>query len=159
MIVVSDTSPITNLIQIGNLDLLRQLYQRIIIPPAVYSELAFLDNQKTLLIEADWIEPIEITDQRLLPELLGRVDRGEAEAIIIALELNADLILMDEQTGRGVAEEYGLKLTGVLGVLVQAKQKGLISEVKFFMEKLKNEASFRIHPNLFEKILALVGEQ
>lgn len=159
MIIVSDTSPITNLIQIGKLELLRQLYHRIIIPPAVYAELAFLEHQKSLLEKEDWIEPNEIHDQTLLPALLQRVDRGEAEAIALAIELKANLILMDEQTGRRVAEEFGLKITGVLGVLVQAKQNGLISDVKFFMEKLRNEASFRIHPQLFDDILKMVGEE
>ena len=66
MIIVSDTSPITNLIQIGKLYLLRQLYQRIIIPPAVISEPAFLENQKSLLEKADWIEPRVLGDLSLI---------------------------------------------------------------------------------------------
>jgi hypothetical protein len=158
MIIVSDTSPVTNLIQIGKLDLLRELYQRIIIPPAVFSELAFLENQKALLEKEDWIEPRELGDRSLMPELLERVDKGEAEAIALAIELKADFLLIDEQTGRAVAEEYGLKITGVLGVLVKAKQQGLIGEVKTCMEMLRDEAGFRIHPKLFEGILKMVGE-
>jgi hypothetical protein len=93
MIVVSDTSPITNLLQIGELDLLRVLYHKIIVPPAVHSELVFLENQKALLEKEDWIEPRELNDTSLLPELLSRVDRGEAEAIALAIEMKPDLVL------------------------------------------------------------------
>ncbi len=158
MIIVSDKSPITNLIQIGKLDLLRVLYQKIVIPSEVFSELAYLENQKTILEKEYWIEPRQCSDKSLMPELLTKVDKGEAEAISLALELKADFILIDEQTGRNVAEEYGLKITGILGVLVQAKQKMLISEVRFYMEQLREEAGFRIHPCLFEQILKMVGE-
>jgi predicted nucleic acid-binding protein len=85
MIIVSDTSPITNLIQIGQLELLRQLYQKVIIPPAVYAELAFIESQKELLEKEDWIEPKTLTDQSKMQELLERVDKGEAEAISLAI--------------------------------------------------------------------------
>ena len=158
MIVVSDTSPITNLHQIGRLDLLRQLYQRIIIPPAVYAELAFLENQKTLLEKEDWIRPHELADNAMLPDLLQRVDREEAEAIALALELKAEFLLIDEQTGRNVAEEYGLKITGILGVLVKAKIEGLLPAVKPALEMLQTVAGFRIHPKLVEHVLKVVGE-
>ena len=146
------------LISVPKLDLLRQLYQKIIIPPSVFSELAFLDNQKSLLEKEDWIELRELNSLSRMPALLERVDRGEAEAIVLALELKADLLLIDEQTGRGVAEEYGLKITGVLGILVKAKREGLIPEVKTCMEKLRDVAGFRIHPKLFEQVLSAIGE-
>jgi len=158
MIVVSDTSPITNLIQIGQLDLLRQLYQEIIISPAVYAELVFLENQKALLEKEDWIRPQALTDSSMLLDLLQRVDKGEAEAIALALELKADFLLIDEQIGRNVAEEYGLKITGILGVLVKAKSEGLIPEVKPMLNKLRTLAGFRIHSKLVEHILKVVGE-
>ena len=111
-----------------------------------------------VLEKEDWIEPRKPADQTTLPELLKKVDLGEAEAILLALELKADFLLIDEQTGRAVAETYGLKVTGILGVLVQAKQKGLISEIRSYMERLRDEAGFRIHPGLFERILKMAGE-
>ncbi|MEZ4961470.1 MAG: DUF3368 domain-containing protein [Saprospiraceae bacterium] len=137
---------------------MKEIYQTIIIPPSVYSELAFLENQKAILEKEDWIKPTALSDASMLPDLLKKVDKGEAEAIALAVELKADFLLIDEQTGRSVAEEYGLKITGVLGVLVQAKQQGLIPGVKICMEKLRTDAGFRIHPKLFDGILKMVGE-
>jgi hypothetical protein len=67
-------------------------------------------------------------------------------------------LLIDEQAGRGVAEEYGLKIMGILGVLVKAKQQGLIAEIKSHMEELTTSAGLRIHPKLYENILKVVGE-
>ena len=65
---------------------------------------------------------------------------------------------MDEKKGRKVAEEHGLRVAGILGVLVKAKEKGLISEVRFYLDQLREEAGFRIHPKLLETVLKTVKE-
>jgi predicted nucleic acid-binding protein len=158
MIIVSDTSPISNLIQIKQLDLLQKLYKQVLIPRSVYNELIFLDYQKIVLEFETWIKVYDVKDQNLLKEIVQKVDIGEAEAMVLAIELKADYLLIDEQKGRMIAEEYGIVITGILGVLVKAKQENLISSVKVEMEGLRDIAGFRIHPNLFETILRLVGE-
>jgi len=86
------------------------------------------------------------------------IDLGEAEAIILALELKADLIFMDERRGRALAATYGLKVTGLLGILLQSKGQGLISLVKPVMDRLIEEADFRISSDLYATVLRNAGE-
>lgn len=158
MLVISDTSPITNLLQIEQLDLLHSLYQTIIIPESVFEELTVISSQAKRLQATEWIKIHPINDTQLYENLLKEVDRGEAEAMVLALELQADLLIIDEQTGRSVAENLGINITGVLGILVKAKQEGLIQAVRIHMERLRDEAAFRIHPKLFNAILRMVDE-
>jgi uncharacterized protein len=91
-------------------------------------------------------------------QLLAEIDKGEAEAIALSVELDADFLLIDEQKGRQVAERLGIKITGIIGVLIQAKQKKIIPKVKPFMERLRNEADFRINPKLFDDVIRLLKE-
>lgn len=90
--------------------------------------------------------------------MLNDLDSGEAEAIALAIELKADYLLMDEIKGRQIAENFGIKVTGILGVLIKAKEEGLIAEVKPYLQKLVNEAGFWLNPKLIEKILEIVKE-
>ena len=158
MLVISDTSPITNLLQIDQLDLLWLLYQTIIVPESVYEELIVIHSQAKHVKTTEWIKIHSIDNVELYQELLQKVDRGEAEAMVLALELQADLLIIDEQIGRSVAEDLGINITGVLGILVKAKEEGLIQEVRVYMEQLRDKAAFRIHPNLFGAILKMVDE-
>lgn len=126
MIVVSDTSPITNLLRIGRIELLRDLFQKVIIPETVYSEIATIEGQRTALTSRDWINVVSVTNLQLLNRLLVSLDRGEAEAITLAVELSANILLIDEAKGRNEAENLDLEVTGILGILIRAKEKELI---------------------------------
>jgi uncharacterized protein len=106
MIVGGDTSPISNLLQIGDLDLLRLLFQEIIIPQDVFDELCEIKVQAEILSEQTWIKTSLVADSELKAELLKDLDKGEAEAIILAIELHADYLLIDEVKGRIIAESY-----------------------------------------------------
>ena len=164
MIVVSDTSPITNLAAIGQLDLLQRLYTHIIIPAAVYNEMVAVDKLVPGAIEVQtlpWIQTQTVTDlQRviIIQESQENIDLGEAEAIALALGLRADLLLMDERRGRIVATDYGLQVTGLLGVLVQAKRNNLIQIVKPLIDQLIEQADFRVSNQLYTAILQIAGE-
>lgn len=164
MIVVSDTSPITNLAAIGQLDLLRQLYSTIIIPVAVYNEMVAVGKSVPGAIEVrtfSWIQTQTAADAQSVIEIQrnqDNIDLGEAEAIILALELNADLLLMDERRGRTLAIQYGLNVTGLLGVLLQAKRNGFIPVVKPFIDRLIEDADFRVSSQLYATVLQTAGE-
>lgn len=158
MIVVSDTTTITNLIHLNKLLLLKELYKEILIPKEVYNELCYLPTQKIELDSQDWILVEGISDMSLYEKIVETVDRGEAEAITLAIERKADLLIIDELAGRQIAKSYGLRIIGLLGILITSKQKGLIQFLNPLLDKLITEFGFRIHPNLLSKVLEEVGE-
>ena len=158
MPVVSNTSPILNLAIVGQLDLLRQQFGQIQIPPAVLDELK-IDEERPgsqpiqASIAAGWIQVQPVSNQPLVQLLKQTLDGGEAEAISLALELQAKWILLDERDGRKVAKSLGLQLTGVLGVLLRAKEAGELPSLQPAIEDLIQNAGFRIAPELLERIL------
>lgn len=159
MIIVSDTSPISNLLKIGQLDLLREIYQSIIIPTAVFRELQAAQHfDAEYFRTCDWIEIRAIQDMRLFQSLAAELDAGEAEAIALAKELRADVLLMDEQKGRRKAVSLGLKVTGIAGVLLTAKGVGLLPEIEPVLNDLKQKAGFWLSNELRNYILKLGGE-
>lgn len=161
MIVVSNTSPITNLAAVNQLLLLHQLYKNILIPQAVYDELTGVSKNvpgNTEVQTFDWIQQRSIKNKSLVTALQLELDRGEAEAIALAVEHNADLLLLDERRGRNVAARFGLQFTGILGVLIEAKYKGQILAVKPVLDSLISIAGFWITQPLYIRILQTVGE-
>ncbi|MDZ8185375.1 MAG: DUF3368 domain-containing protein [Nostoc sp. ChiSLP02] len=163
MIVISNTSAITNLAAIQYLQLLPQLYTQVIIPEAVYRELTDIkpDVPGTSEVQAaSWLEIRQVTNcetiERLRYEV--RLDPGESEAIALALELSADLLLIDERRGRAEAHRLGLRITGLLGILIEAKHQNLIIAVKPLMDALISTSEFRVSPALYNQILDMVDE-
>jgi predicted nucleic acid-binding protein len=86
------------------------------------------------------------------------LDRGEAEAIALALELNADLLLIDERKGRVAASQLGIRVVGILGMLVEAKQRGFVSAIKPIVDDLIRQAGFWIRNDLYNRVLQSVNE-
>jgi predicted nucleic acid-binding protein len=161
VIVVSNTSPIINLASIEQLDLLRELYDRITIPDAVYHEIAVVGAGlpgATEVQTLDWIETRKVTNTALATALQVELDVGEAEAIALAVELQADLLLLDERRARAVASRLGVAFVGLLGVLVDAKHEGLISNVRPLLDSLTTRAGFWITRELYTDVLKAVGE-
>lgn len=161
MIVVSDTSPLINLAIIGELNLLPRIFGNIIVPAAVFDEITVQGADMPGADEirmADWIEVRQCQDQALFHALKRIVDAGEAEAIVVALEVKADLLLLDERLGRRLARDYNLKILGLLGVLKIAKRKGFLHAVKPSIDKLIRDAGFRISQQLYLEVLIDVGE-
>ena len=89
----------------------------------------------------------------------AKLDNGESEAIILALELKTDLLLIDERRGRAEAQRLGIRITGLLGVLLEGKKRGFIVVVKPLMDKLIENSTFWISPLLYDKILLLGQEK
>ncbi|NER48099.1 MAG: DUF3368 domain-containing protein [Symploca sp. SIO1B1] len=160
MIVVSNTSPISNLAAIGQLELLEQLYGNVIIPPTVYQELINSGDTDpgTLAVKTlDWIKIQPITESTLVETLQTNLDPGEAEAIALAVELNAQRLIIDERKGRNAAIEMGLRVTGLLGILLAAKQQGYIPLVEPILDNLIDHG-FWVHEKLYLEVLHLAGE-
>lgn len=158
MLIVSDTSPITNLIRINKLDLLKQLYSEVVIPEKVQDELINYENQKEEIDKRDWIFVRTVSNSDEVRKLEEELDAGEAEAIVLAKELDADILIIDERKGRKIAEENGLKIIGLLGVLIKAKQMGYIEELKPLLNELINNVGFRVSRGLYNRILTEVNE-
>jgi uncharacterized protein len=163
VIVISDTSVITNLSAIQHLHLLHQLYSQVITPEAVYRELTETDPPVPGTLEvqsAPWLEIRQVSDRSVVDRLQHetRLDLGESEAIALALELNADLLLIDERRGRAEADRLGLRITGLLGILVEAKRRNLIAAVKPLMDAVIATSEFRVSSALYNQILDLVDE-
>ncbi|PIG90630.1 DUF3368 domain-containing protein [Gloeocapsopsis sp. IPPAS B-1203] len=163
MIVISDTSAITNLVAIRHLHLLFQLYNQVIIPEAVYRELTDAEPSApaTLKLQAvSWLEVKQIANRKIVKLLQEKVrlDPGESEAIALTLELNADLLLIDERRGRAEANRLGLRITGLLGILVEAKRQNLVAAVKLLMDNLIVTSQFRVSSALYYQILEMVDE-
>lgn len=158
MIIVSDTTAITNLFQIGKIEILRQLYGQIIIPLSVKNELDVIPNQKLFLERTDWIRVEALNNQSLKNELLEILDLGEAEAIALTIEKNADFLIIDEKMGREIAKDYNISIIGMLGILIEAKEKNKVRFIKPLLDDLIEIARFRISPSLYERVLRQVGE-
>ncbi|MFN6486217.1 MULTISPECIES: DUF3368 domain-containing protein [unclassified Nostoc] len=153
MIIVSNTSPINYLILIGQINLLPELFQQIIIPQAVYTELsdklAPLPVQAWIAAPPSWLK-IQTVSQST-DVMANLLDPGESEAILLAQELNADLLILDDMKARRIAKDRGLVITGILGILDQATTMKLIN-LPVTIQSLKN-TSFWASDSLFQKLL------
>ncbi len=159
--VVSNSTPLIHLAKIGRLELLEEFFGEILIPEAVYRECVVegSESEDALAIKnTEWIKVEKINDERLKRSLMIKLDEGESEAIVLALEKKADLILIDDYDGREVARALGFKVTGTIGILLKAKFSERITSLKDELEKLKS-TGFWLSEGLYEKILKKAGER
>jgi uncharacterized protein len=152
MLVVSDTSPISSLMQIGRADLLRDLFNDVCIPPAVSAELTRFHS-----ITPPFIQIRPVLDQSRVNSLLSTLDAGEAEAIVLALECHADYLLIDERRGRNIAAQQGVPTIGLLGVLLLSKQRRLVASVTDCISDLQTIAGFYVSDALKQRVLEAAG--
>jgi predicted nucleic acid-binding protein len=157
--VVSDTSPIRALNFLGELSVLRMLFDRVLVPPAVNDELTLPLPQFAAvdLLQHDFIEIRSLQSRRQVQQLLYRLDLGESEALALALEARIPLVLMDEKAGRQIAAQHGIVALGTLGILLRAKRRGHFSEIRPLIEQL-DELKFFMSSKLKESVLRLAGE-
>ena len=149
--VISNSSPLIGLEHLGHLDLLEKLFGAVIIPPAVAREL----SPRILQL---WIAEHQLTQPVGAQILRASLGDGESEAISLALELSAQLIILDDRPARRLAKALGLPVIGTLGALLLAKQKGLLSAIKPEMDALVN-FGFRISQDLYDRVLSVAGER
>jgi uncharacterized protein len=153
MLVVSDTSPVTSLLQIGQAGILPTLFGRVLIPSAVENELLRFHSSLPGYLGVQAIQ-----DRHAAEMLCRELDLGEAEAIVLAEESHAEYLLMDEKHGRSVAEARGLKVIGLLGVLLMGKKAGLIPAVGSLIAELESQAGFFVSDRVKQLVLTAAGE-
>ena len=162
MILVSNTTPLIGLAIIERFNLLEQLFGEIYIPQAVYNEVVVAGKEiggaKREVASTSWIKKVPVKNRTAVEDLLIELDLGEAETIILAQEINADLVLMDEKKGRQKLSEQRRKKIGTVGILLKAKQEGILPAIRDDMMKLR-EMGFSISQPVIDGILEEVGEK
>ncbi|KAA3662962.1 MAG: DUF3368 domain-containing protein [Chloroflexi bacterium] len=161
MIVVSNTTPLIGLASIQKFHLLHQLFGTIHIAQAVFDEVVTdgheISGAKTETSAAVWIETRTIQDELAVEVLLDELDRGEAETIVLAREMNADLVLMDEKKGRRKLVQLNIMKIGTVGILLKAKQVGLIPSIQTDLIHLR-ELGFSISQPVIDAVLKQANE-
>jgi predicted nucleic acid-binding protein len=158
MIIVCDCSPLIALALCDKLDLLDVLFKQVIIPENVYMESIVSGKPEAAKISV-WVQgKVERALNPAISQIVNlSLGRGESEAIALYWEKSADYLLIDEQKGRQIASSRGIKIIGSLGILLLAKQNGLIISVKPLLDILKN-TDIRISTALYQSILKMAGE-
>jgi predicted nucleic acid-binding protein len=152
-LVVADASPLHYLILLGQQDLLQRLFESIVIPPKVAEELS---RPTTPPAVRGWMQappPWLRIDARPLGPRLPRLDPGEADAIALALQIGADVLLIDEHRGRQEASRLGLRPVGVIGVLEEASLRNLV-ELEAALNQLVANTNFHVSSAVIENVLA-----
>ena len=158
---VSDSSILINLSTIGQLELLNKQFEELFIPKAVWEEVVTEGKGRVgsqEVVNAQWLKVREVSDVTFVRLLRNMLDKGEAEVIALAYELEDVIVLLDEKEARQVANRMGLRMLGTIGLLIKAKMQGQIQSLHEKMEMLKKEAKFRLSDELYEKALQEVGE-
>lgn len=151
MVVIADTSCLIVLRKIGLLNLLKELYNTVTVTSIVANECKFR--------LPDWIEIVYIQPNVFLNELQQRVDAGEATSIALANSLPECTLIIDEAKGRAVAKELGLSIIGTLGVLLKAKEAGLVHSLTQLLNELRTKTDFRFSKEIERAILIKAGER
>ena len=157
---VADTGPIMAVARIGRLDLLRQVVGELIIPIAVYEERTGSGHERpgaADVIRGEWIQRRMVGNQAMAAQLPPVLHAGEREAIVLAEELQAQL-LIDEQRGRNIATARGVTVLGSLRILIEAKQRGLIDRAQPLLEAMRS-AGYWIDEELLPPFFQEIGEQ
>jgi predicted nucleic acid-binding protein len=161
---ITDASTLIHLAGIGCLELLKEFHGKVMIPPAVWREVVTEgkgrpgSHEVRVARQSGWIEVVPPQDRALVELLKQELDEGEAETIALAVEQQAEVVFLDEADARGAAEIYGLRKTGVIGILMRAKLQGKISSLKEELDRLREEADFWIDERLYHRALEEAGE-
>ena len=159
MIVVLNATPLIALAKIDRLELLRRVYTEVYVPEAVYNEVAGIPGKAGAieLTKAKWIKKARVKNRAIVNLLTAELDQGEAEVLVLADQLKADWVVIDEQKGRAAARAAGLQLTGTVGVVLLAKRLGYVDKVKPIFDELA-EVHFRLSDKVYRESLRKAGE-
>jgi len=160
--IVADAGPLIGLARVGLVDLLRQLYKKVLIPDQVLQELRISDDRPGsrllhLATKDGWLGTASIAQTEELSSLCLALDPGEAAAILLAAQQSCRFLLLDERRGRAIAKSRGVRVVGTGGVLLIAKQQGLLQNLSAVLDRLA-ENGYRLSQALRQEILTLAGE-
>ena len=158
--IISNATPLIAFARIGKLALLKKVVGSLVIPTGVADEIVAYEQEKqgSIALEKEtWIQTKHVQSEQQIKLLMPTLDRGEAEVIALSLESQAQLVLMDELTGRKVAESLNIKVTGSIGVLIRAKQLGEITAVEPYVQQMK-QAGIYFSNRFIQAVLSQVGE-
>ncbi|PXF61379.1 MAG: DUF3368 domain-containing protein [Candidatus Methanogaster sp.] len=162
---ISDSSTLIHLAGIGRLKLLKEFYGKILITPAVWDEVVVAGQSRAGADEvngasnAGWIEVITPTNESVVRLLERELHTGEAETIALAVGRHPEVIFSDESEARRVANVYGLRKTGVIGILIRAKLEGEVISLREELDKLRSEAGFWIGDEIYWHALKAAAEE
>jgi len=136
MKIISDTTPIISLASVGRLDILKKLFGEVFIPEAVYNEIKAKKSHGDRETDSEYIKTRTVAGKMYGNLLLSQLDAGEAEVILLAKEMNADFVIIDENLGYRIAKNSGLDVVRTLSVILKAKQEGIINEAKPLLDEM-----------------------
>lgn len=157
---IVNTSPLLYLHQVDCLELLQQLYGKIILPPAVQQELEIGKLQGVDVPEVNsiaWMQIRPVASATLVPAVID-LGQGEAEVLALGIEYTNSLLIFDDKLARRIADLYKLKYTGTLGILIKAKQAGYISSIATVITRLQHKGMW-LTDKIIADVLRLAGER
>jgi len=157
MIVVSNTTPIISLASIQQIEIFERLFGEIIVPHAVYEEIKAKESWGYKEIDLEFVRVETIRGELYKDFLLNQLDSGESETILLAKELNADLVIIDENLAYKIAKNSGLNVTRTLSILLKAKESGIIGQVKPLLDEMIAKGRW-YSQNVYESFLKKIGE-
>jgi len=160
MIVIADSTCFISLARISKFDLLRELFGEIVVPQAVFDEVAKMGRNRpgqNELRNSDWIKTKAISDNLAVQALETDIGRGEAEVIVLARETKANLVILDDSKARSKAKALGLEVTGTIGILLHAAKEGRFRFIPILESLLAS--GFRLKKMEYERIISLVRRE
>lgn len=157
--VVTNTGPLIYLSVLQKFDLLKHLFDRVYIPQAVFEEVAVQGaglpgaDETRAAVEAGWLQCTAVQSRIAVDALVDELDLGEAEAIVLARDLNIRRVLLDDGLARAKAQAMGLGVTGTIGVLLLAKQQGIAVDLRHDLDVLI-QSNFRLSRELYERLIS-----
>ena len=159
--IVSNTTPISNFLHLGQMEILKTIFKELHVPMAVHYEIEVYfsgDYQWQKCLDEDFIIRTEVQTSPKIKELLAHLHKGEAEALCLCIENNAQLCLLDDRDARIIARLNNIPVSGTLGVLMKAKKMGIIESIKALMDRLRTDHHYWIDDALYNKVLSLSNE-
>ncbi len=159
--VIANSTPLIALNKIGKLYLLKEVYGKIVIPFAVYEEVVLESKRKEcddFIQESGFIDIMKIKNEEAKRIFITSLHKGEVEVMILAREIGADLCIIDDLLARKYAKYHSLNITGTIGVILKAKELGIITKVRPIMDELVSSGIY-IDSKLYNKVLEISDER